>query len=72
VVFSVENGASHIALAKAEALDERFDSIRAGFSEQTKEAIARHKGKPASELRAEYLQGEDGKKSLRDVAYGRD
>jgi AbrB family looped-hinge helix DNA binding protein len=72
VVFNVETGAGHLVLAKAEALDERLDAIRAGFSEQTREAIAKHKGKTVRELRTEYLQSEAGKKNLRDVAYGKD
>jgi AbrB family looped-hinge helix DNA binding protein len=71
VVFNVEDGAGHLVLAKAEALDVRLDTIRAGFTEQTKEAIMRHRGKTASQLRVEHLQHENGKQSLRDVAYGK-
>jgi AbrB family looped-hinge helix DNA binding protein len=72
VVFSVEDNTNQIVLVKAEALDERLDTIRTGFSEQTKEAIVRHKGKTVGELRTEYLQSKDGEKDLKDVAYGKD
>jgi AbrB family looped-hinge helix DNA binding protein len=71
VFFNIEAGADRIVMSKAVTLDERLDHIRKGFSRQTKDAIALHRGKTTDELRADYLQSDAGTEELRGMAYGK-
>lgn len=72
VFFNIEAGEDSIVMSKAATLDERLERVRKGFSRQTKNAIALHRGKTADELRADYLRSDAGAKELRGMAYGKD
>lgn len=57
---------NEVVVYRQPSLEERFDAVRASYSQKTKRAIRKNAGKSMEELESEWLNSMEGKKYYKE------